>query len=112
MHLILKVIAHVTIGGQGDVVALPGHFWPLIVQLQATTGLWQSSPPATVHGKFPTAPRIYLDDDLTRQQMEGRRALESRRLQLKADGHKTWWRRDVLHWAGGDGVHSQSPSRP
>ena len=56
--------------------------------------------------------RIYLDDDLTHQQMEGRRALDTRRLQLKAAGHKTWWRRDVLHWADDDGVHDQRPSQP
>ena len=56
--------------------------------------------------------RIYLDDDLTHQQMEGRRALDTRRLQLKAAGHKTWWRRDVLHWADDDGVHNQRPSQP
>ena len=54
--------------------------------------------------------RLYLDDDLTQQQLEGRRGLGDRKLQLKAAGHKTWWRRDVLHWADSDGVHSQSPS--
>ena len=55
--------------------------------------------------------RIYLDD-LTHQQMEGRRALDTRRLELKAADHKTWWRRDVLHWADDDGVHNQRPSQP
>ena len=55
--------------------------------------------------------RIYLDDDLTRQQQQGRRALGDRRLQLQRDGHKTWWRRDMLCWADGAVVHSQGPSR-
>ena len=55
--------------------------------------------------------RIYLDDDLTRQQQEGRRALGDRQLQLQRDGHKTWWRRNVLHWTDGAVVHSQRPAR-
>ncbi len=34
---------------------------------------------------------------------------KARKLELKGAGHKTWWRRDVLHWADHDGLHSQSP---
>ena len=52
---------------------------------------------------------IYLDDDLTKEQLEGRHSLRARKLELKGAGHKTWWRRDVLHWADHDGFHSQSP---
>ena len=52
---------------------------------------------------------IYLDDDLTREQLEGRRSLRARKLELKGAGNKTWWRRGVLHWADHDGFHSQSP---
>ena len=39
---------------------------------------------------------IYLDD-LTKKQLEGRHSLRARKLELKGAGHKTWWRRDVLH---------------
>ena len=53
---------------------------------------------------------IYMDDDLTTQQLDGRRSLMAHKLQLKQDGKKTWWRRDVLHWADHEGVHRQRPS--
>ena len=53
---------------------------------------------------------IFLDDELTRQQQQGRRALASERLRLKGLGHRTWWRRDRLFWADADGVHSQIPA--
>ena len=56
-------------------------------------------------------PTVTLDDDLTRQQQAGRRALGDRRLELQRAGHKTWWRRDVLYWADGAAVHSQMPPR-
>ena len=53
---------------------------------------------------------IFLDDELTRRQQQGRRTLASERLRLKELGHRTWWRRDRLFWADGDGVHSQIPA--
>ena len=53
--------------------------------------------------------RIYLDDDLTKQQLDGRRSLMPHKMQLTQDGKKTWWRRDVLHWADQEGVHRQRP---
>ena len=53
--------------------------------------------------------RIFLDDDFTKKQLEGRRSLRSRKLELRGAGHRTWWRRDVLHWADHDGLHSQGP---
>ena len=56
--------------------------------------------------------RVYLYNGLTQQQMEGRRTLDTCRLQLKAAGHKTWWRWDVLHRADDDGVHCPGPSQP
>ena len=51
----------------------------------------------------------YLDDDLTKKQLEGRHSLRARKLKLKGADHKTWCRRDVLHWADHDGFHSQRP---
>ena len=41
----------------------------------------------------------FLDDGLTKEQLEGWRSLRSCKLKLKTSvdaGHKTWWRRDVL----------------
>ena len=52
---------------------------------------------------------MYLDDDLTKKQLEGRHSLRAGKLELEGAGHKTWWRRDVLHWADHDGLDSQSP---
>ena len=52
---------------------------------------------------------VYLDDDLTRRQLEGRRSLAPRRLELKQQGHVTWWRRDTLCWAQGGSVHKVRP---
>ena len=53
---------------------------------------------------------VFLDDDLTKQQLEGRQALGSKRLQLRGMGHRTWWRRDKLFWADATGVHSCLPA--
>ena len=52
---------------------------------------------------------VYLDDDLTRRQLEGRRSLAPRRLELKQQGHVTWWRRDTLCWAQDGSVHKVRP---
>ena len=52
---------------------------------------------------------VYLDDHLIKKQLEGLHSLRARKLELKGAGNKTWRRRDVLHWADHDGLHSQSP---
>ena len=54
----------------------------------------------------------YLDDDLTKQQLLGRRSLGSKRLHLKQLNCKTWWRRDTLCWSDANGVHKQGPAGP
>ena len=54
----------------------------------------------------------YLDDDLTKQQLLGRRSLGSKRLQLKQLHCITWWRRDTLCWSDANGVHKQVPAGP
>lgn len=53
---------------------------------------------------------IYLDDDLTVQQLAMRRSLEPDRLELRQRGHRTWWRRDTLFWADAHGVHKRNSS--
>ena len=52
----------------------------------------------------------YLDGDLTKQQLLGRRSLGSKRLHLKRLNCKTWWRRDTWCWSDADGVHKQAPT--
>lgn len=53
--------------------------------------------------------KIFLDDDLTKLQLEGRHSLAARKASLTGQGHRTWWRRDVLCWADASGMHRQQP---
>ena len=54
---------------------------------------------------------VHLDDDLTRQQLAGRRGLSGKRLQLKQlSCFKTWWWRDSLCWSDVGGMHKESPA--
>ena len=52
--------------------------------------------------------KLFLDDDHTKLQMEGRHSLAARKASLTGQGHTTctpWWRRDVLCWADASGMH-------
>ena len=53
--------------------------------------------------------KIFLNDDLTKLQLEGRHSLAARKASLTGQGHRTWWRRDVLCWADASGMHRQQP---
>ena len=62
------------------------------------------------HSKELRQQKIFLDDELTRQQMRGRQQLTDKRLQLKQQGCSTWWRQDTLCWAADGVVHKLRPS--
>ena len=54
--------------------------------------------------------KIYLDDDLTKLQLEGCHSLAARMASVTGRGHRTWWRRDALCWADASGMHRQEPA--
>ena len=52
---------------------------------------------------------VYIDDDLTRQQLAGRLSLSGKRQVAAAPNEtscKTWWRHDTLWWSDAGGVPS------
>ena len=53
--------------------------------------------------------KIYLDDDLTEEQPQGRHSLRARRLELKAKGCRTWWRQHTLCWSDAACQHRETP---
>ena len=59
---------------------------------------------SSVAAKASREQKIFLDDDLTKLQLEGRHSLAARKASLR-----TWWRRDVLCWADASGMHRQKP---